>query len=64
MQSWRGMKLLPVLERLLSGWRAQGQQLVSLATLRASLDIAALPTCAVQPGTVPGRSGTLACQQA
>ena len=59
-----GMKLLPVLTRLLSGWRAQGHELVSLATLRASLDIEALPVCAVQPGTVPGRSGTLACQQA
>ncbi len=58
-----GMKLLHVLERLLSGWRAQGHQLVSLAALRASLDIAALPSCAVYAGSVPGRSGTLACQQ-
>ena len=30
-----GMKLLPVLERLLAGWRAQGHELVSLATLCA-----------------------------
>jgi undecaprenyl phosphate-alpha-L-ara4FN deformylase len=58
-----GMKLLPVLERLLSGWRAQGHELVSLAALRASLDTAALPECAIADGTVPGRSGTLACQQ-
>jgi len=58
-----GMKLLPVLERLLSGWRAQGHELVSLATLCASLDTAALPVCAVYDGSVPGRSGTLACQQ-
>jgi undecaprenyl phosphate-alpha-L-ara4FN deformylase len=58
-----GMKLLPVLERLLSGWRAQGHELVSLATLCASLDTAALPVCAVYAGSVPGRSGTLACQQ-
>ena len=58
-----GMKLLPVLERLLSGWRAQGHQLVSMATLCASLDVAVLPGCAVRAGTVPGRSGTLACQQ-
>ena len=58
-----GMKLLPVLERLLSGWRAQGHQLVSMATLCASLDVAVLPACAVRAGTVPGRSGTLACQQ-
>ena len=59
-----GMKLLPVLERLLNGWRAQGHELVSLAALCATLDLAALPACAIRPGTVPGRSGTLACQQA
>ena len=58
-----GMKLLPVLERLLEGWRAQGHELVSLATLCATLDLAALPAAAVVAGTVPGRSGTLACQQ-
>ena len=58
-----GMKLLPVLERLLSGWRAQGHELVSLAALAASLDTAALPVCAVYADSVPGRSGTLACQQ-
>lgn len=58
-----GMKLLPVLERLLRGWRAQGHELVSLAALFATLDVAALPAGAVRPGTVPGRSGTLACQQ-
>jgi undecaprenyl phosphate-alpha-L-ara4FN deformylase len=58
-----GMKLLPVLERLLSGWLAQGHELVSLAALAASLDTAALPVCAVDAGSVPGRSGTLACQR-
>jgi len=58
-----GMKLLPVFERLLHGWRAQGHELVSLAALCASLDTAALPVCAVHAGSVPGRSGTLACQQ-
>ena len=59
-----GMKLLPVLERLLQGWRAQGHELVSLAALCATLDVAALPAAAIVAGTVPGRSGTLACQQA
>ncbi len=58
-----GMKLLPVLERLLEGWRAQGYALVSTAVLRAGLDAAALPLCDIVAGTVPGRSGTLACQQ-
>jgi hypothetical protein len=57
------MKLLPVFRRLLRGWVAQGHELVSLGTLCATLDIAALPVCAVIPGTVPGRSGELACQQ-
>lgn len=58
-----GMKLLPVLTRLLTGWLAQGHELVSLATLCAKLDIDALPACAVRAGTVAGRSGSLACQQ-
>ena len=59
-----GMKLLPVLRLLLRGWREQGHELVSLARLRASLDPATLPVCAVVAGAVPGRSGALACQQA
>jgi peptidoglycan/xylan/chitin deacetylase (PgdA/CDA1 family) len=58
-----GMKLLPVLERLLRGWMAQGHELVSLGTLCGTLDIDALPACAVHAGSVPGRSGDLACQQ-
>jgi len=56
------MKLLPVFERLLSGWRAQGYELVPMASQRAALDDARLPVCEVSDGTVPGRSGTLACQ--
>jgi undecaprenyl phosphate-alpha-L-ara4FN deformylase len=59
-----GMKLLPVLRRLLAGWRRQGYQLVSMRTLLASLDVSTLPTGVVQPGTVPGRSGLLAVQAA
>ena len=58
-----GMKLLPVLKRLLAGWLSQGHELVSLATLCGTLDIDALPACTVVAGSVPGRSGTLACQQ-
>jgi peptidoglycan/xylan/chitin deacetylase (PgdA/CDA1 family) len=57
-----GMRLLPVFERLLSGWRAQGYELVPMATQRAALNDATLPVCEVVAGTVPGRSGTLACQ--
>jgi peptidoglycan/xylan/chitin deacetylase (PgdA/CDA1 family) len=59
-----GMKLLPVLQRLLRGWRAQGYALVSMAALLATLDVAALPAAGVEAGTVPGRSGTLAVQGA
>ena len=59
-----GMKLLPVLERLLQGWGSQGHELVSLASLFATLDAATLPAATIIAGTVPGRSGTLAVQQA
>ena len=58
------MKLLPVLRRLLAGWRDQGYQLVSMRALLASLDVSSLPSGVVQPGTVPGRSGLLAVQAA
>jgi peptidoglycan/xylan/chitin deacetylase (PgdA/CDA1 family) len=57
-----GMRLLPTFERLLSGWRAQGYELVPMASQRATLNDATLPVCEVVAGTVPGRSGTLACQ--
>jgi len=57
-----GMRLLPVFERLLSGWRAQGYELVPMLTQRAALNDATLPVCEVTAGSVPGRSGTLACQ--
>jgi peptidoglycan/xylan/chitin deacetylase (PgdA/CDA1 family) len=59
-----GMRLLPVLQRLLQGWRAQGYALVAMRTLLAALDVAALPAATVESGTVPGRSGTLAVQGA
>jgi undecaprenyl phosphate-alpha-L-ara4FN deformylase len=57
-----GMKLLPIFQRLLRGWREQGYELVSMHTLLNSLDITALPALQVHAGTVPGRSGTLAVQ--
>jgi len=59
-----GMKLLPVLRRLLTGWLTQGYELVSMRTLLAGLDVSALPGGVVQPGTVPGRTGLLAVQAA
>jgi peptidoglycan/xylan/chitin deacetylase (PgdA/CDA1 family) len=54
-----GMRLAPVLEQLLAGWKAQGWRLVSMRTLLGTLQPLALPRCEVGPGTVEGRSGTL-----
>lgn len=57
-----GMKLRPVFDRLLRGWREQGYDLVAMRSLLPALDPALLPAAAVSAGTVPGRSGTLAVQ--
>ncbi len=57
-----GMRLRPVLQRLLLGWRAQGYELVAMRTLHSALDASQLPTCAVRAGSVAGRSGLLAVQ--
>ena len=54
-----GMRLAPVFEELLAGWKAQGYTLVSMRGLYETLQALALPRCEVGPGTVPGRSGTL-----
>ncbi len=59
-----GMKLLPVLQRLMLGWRAQGYELVSMRTLLAGIDVASLPAARVEYASVPGRSGVLAVQGA
>jgi peptidoglycan/xylan/chitin deacetylase (PgdA/CDA1 family) len=57
-----GMKLAPVLEALLQGWKSQGFELVSLADLVAATPLPALPLHCVVDASVPGRSGTLATQ--
>jgi hypothetical protein len=54
---WHG-----IFDALLSGWREQGYELVSLKSLHESLDIARLPRHEVVLGEIPGRSGTLALQ--
>jgi hypothetical protein len=56
-----GGKLLPLFERLLAGWKAQGYELVATEAIFRSLP-ARLPACEVAYGEVPGRSGTLALQ--
>lgn len=57
-----GMKLEPVLAKLLSGWQSQGYKLVSLAEYHAALDLERLPVERVVQGSIAGRSGTLALQ--
>ncbi|MBU1235809.1 MAG: 4-deoxy-4-formamido-L-arabinose-phosphoundecaprenol deformylase [Gammaproteobacteria bacterium] len=57
-----GMKLLPVLERLIGGWREQGYDIVALNDIANRLNVAALPRCEMVRGEVPGRSGTLMLQ--
>ncbi|MEY4761034.1 MAG: hypothetical protein RLZZ200_890 [Pseudomonadota bacterium] len=55
-----GRRLLADFERLLAGWRAQGYAFVTLGQIAAGIDRATLPRRVVRPGSVPGRSGTLA----
>lgn len=57
-----GMKWMPAFDRLLSGWRAQGYDLVSTETMFNSLDVASLPAHEVRMESIPGRSGILAVQ--
>ena len=56
-----GGRLLPLLERLLAGWRAQGYELVATEAIFRALR-PDLPVCEVTYGEVPGRSGLLALQ--
>lgn len=57
-----GMKLSPVFERLLAGWREQGYEIVSVGTVAETLNLARLPRCEMVRGELPGRSGTLMLQ--
>lgn len=57
-----GMKLLPIFERLLSGWHEQGYTLTSTRDIFASLDLAELPRHEIVRGELEGRSGTLMLQ--
>jgi peptidoglycan/xylan/chitin deacetylase (PgdA/CDA1 family) len=57
-----GMKLAPVMEQLLIGWKAQGYTLVPVRAHYEASEPMALPRCSVAPGTVPGRTGTLLVQ--
>jgi len=57
-----GMKLLPVLGRLIEGWRAQGHTLCPLNSLSGPGRARVLPKHRIELGCVPGRSGVLAVQ--
>jgi peptidoglycan/xylan/chitin deacetylase (PgdA/CDA1 family) len=57
-----GMKLAPVLEQLLAGWKAQGYGLVAMRKLVDATDTAKLPLHSVVEAPVAGRSGTLSLQ--
>ncbi len=57
-----GLKLMPVFERLLAGWRVQGHDLVSLANLHEAQGAARLPLHRLALQSVPGRSGLLCVQ--
>jgi undecaprenyl phosphate-alpha-L-ara4FN deformylase len=57
-----GMRLAPVLDELLSGWKTQGWEIGPVRSLYDAVEPLALPRCEVAQGTVPGRSGTLLTQ--
>ena len=59
-----GMKLIPVMEKLLEQWKVSGFDLVTLSQLYASLDTANLPKQDIMWGEIEGRSGLLALQAA
>jgi len=59
-----GMRLAPVLERLLSGWRAQGYALGPVRGIVEAVEPLALPRCEVMQGPIPGRSGNVLLQGA
>jgi peptidoglycan/xylan/chitin deacetylase (PgdA/CDA1 family) len=57
-----GMRLAPVLESLVAGWRGQGFDLVPVRALYDAVEPMALPRCVTTPGTIDGRTGTLLVQ--
>jgi len=57
-----GGKLAPAFEAMLSGWKSQGYELVSLRALAEALDLKSLPRNEIAIGPVAGRSGSLALQ--
>ena len=58
-----GIRLGPVMEQLIGGWKAQGWTVGSVRAMHDAVEPLALPRCSVGIGTVPGRRGTLFVQQ-
>jgi undecaprenyl phosphate-alpha-L-ara4FN deformylase len=54
-----GQKLAPIFEQLLTGWKAQGYQLASMADYYQKVKDQPLPDLPVSWGELPGRSGEL-----
>jgi peptidoglycan/xylan/chitin deacetylase (PgdA/CDA1 family) len=54
-----GQKLAPIFEQLLTGWKAQGYELASMADYYEKIKDVPLPEYPVSWGEVPGRSGEL-----
>jgi len=57
-----GMKLAPIFEHLLTGWRAQGYELMALRDYFGTLTPKTLARCSVGIAAIPGRAGMLAVQ--
>lgn len=57
-----GMALMPVFEKLLAGWKAQGYELVATRDMAATLNRKSLQVHEVVMAEIHGRSGTLALQ--
>ena len=57
-----GLKLAPVFDKLLIGWRAQGYAPVALRDFADDINMARLPRHCVVDGNIPGRAATLARQ--
>ncbi|HWJ94663.1 MAG TPA: xylanase, partial [Telluria sp.] len=54
-----GQKLAPIFDALLTGWKAQGYQLASMADYYEKIKNTPLPEHPAKWGEVPGRSGEL-----
>jgi len=59
-----GMRLAPVLDELIAGWKAQGWGLGPVRAQYDAVEPMALPRCEVAPNTILGRTGTLLMQGA